>query len=96
MKVGSLVECVKPFLQPATYGEKRPKKGLIYTVRSVNIENGKTYIRLEEIINECFRYRAASGAVVYDECEFNSQHFRELQPPMEINISELIKEVEPV
>lgn len=89
MKVGSLVECIKDF---SIFRQNRkfekyetfPIKGNIYTVRG--IPNDRV-ILLEEIINPIKPYNDGNK-----ECAFDMEGFREIQPPMEINIEELMSE----
>jgi len=86
MKVGSLVECVKPFIDQkhdpyTTY----PILGEIYIVRDMEDDG----IRLEEIINEK-EFHLYKGREEYGECMFVIKNFSEVQPPMDL--SKLLEE----
>ena len=91
MKVGSLVVYVAnlEYIDMIT-----PDKTEIYTVREIilsqSIQNMVPHlgIKLEEIVN---------GTVVFmlgdtkTELTYVADHFKEIQPPMEINLEELLK-----
>lgn len=83
MRVGSLVEVVTEF--PNCYGICTPIKGPIYTVRGFHplCELG---IWLEEIDNSLHANRTEGGM----EPSFDSRQFRELLPPMSINLEEIL------
>lgn len=92
MQVGSLVECIESFNNDnrGIYKdiEKNPIVGNIYTVRNIVELNEKIGIQLEEIMNPILKYNDCIG-----ETFFNIKKFREIQPPMEINIEELMEEL---
>lgn len=58
--------------------EKAPKKGVVYTVRSIH---PKGYaIRVNEIINkERFYTDSDTGKIIYDECWFMASRFAPIQ-----------------
>lgn len=95
MKVGSLVECIKGKTgQVIANGEKvfliQPIIGEIYTIREIRespFEKGVIGILLEEIQNP-----VCSFAYVTMEPGYNIERFREIQPPMKIDIETLIHE----
>lgn len=87
MKVGSLVECLEDLQKYTTYGEITPVKGNIYTVREIFESGGDVAIRLEEIFNTPQLYNEG-----FIECGFYIKKFRELQPPLDIDIESLIEE----
>jgi hypothetical protein len=84
MKVGSIVECVKP----SNYltDDIHPVVGKIYTVREINT-NVSTGLRFEEIVNEMKMQHY--GFV--EEVSFDIKRFRELLPPDEVNLEELLE-----
>lgn len=84
MKVGSLVELIndKWIDLPLSF-ETYPVKGVIYTVRDIEEFKDGVYIRLEEIINP--KYKSYD---FYGECQFNADKFRELLPPITIDIEQ--------
>jgi hypothetical protein len=93
MQVGSLIELIndrwnvkqKAFaIDNCTF----PIKGVIYTVREFY---GDDSIRLEEIINKKHHYNDG-----YKEVSFYIHRFREIQPPMTIDISEIQHQTEKV
>jgi hypothetical protein len=86
MKVGSLVECIKSFTAKETNGENVPILGNIYTVRDITKIGGNVGLRLEEIINYPQLYKEG----VF-ECAFFIERFREIQPPLDIDIESLIE-----
>jgi len=91
MQVGSLVELINDNWNPNSkamviYGCMFPAKGVIYTVREFF---DKECIRLEEIVNKKHHYNEG-----YAECCFYIKRFREIQPPMTIDISELQHQTE--
>ena len=68
--VGDLVVCVSDdFINP--YGETLPIAGLIYTIRTLEVDGGEAFIRLAEIINDPRLY--AQGLY---ECDFRIDAFR--------------------
>ncbi len=82
MKVGSLVECIYDGLLPHTIQDgENVIKGEIYTI-SAFIANGHG-VHLEEIISDSIWHG------------FDISRFREIQPPIEINIEELMLEKQP-
>ncbi len=88
MKVGSLVECVgiKVRNPSRIWVYPVPVKNQIYTVRMIKYDslNGATIVSLEEIVNPiCYR------DIEYG---YNIEDFREIQPPMEIKLSDFILE----
>jgi hypothetical protein len=87
MQIGSLVECIEDLQKYATKGETTPIKGNIYTVREIFECDEYVAIRLEEIINTPQLYNCG-----FMECGFWIGKFRELQPPMDIEIDKLIEE----
>lgn len=87
MQTGSLVECIKDLQKYAPYGESTPIMGNIYTVREIVEIQDDVGIRLEEIVNLPQIYREG-----FNECAFHIEDFRELQPPMDIEIDKLIEE----
>lgn len=100
MKVGSIVECVKPSIRELAGFEiisniKMPIVGHIYTVRETLIREGYSAILLEEIINPKLWYKPG-----YVEICFQSSRFRELLPPIEnieeyINKNTITRQIEP-
>lgn len=87
MEVGSLVELLpRKIVTVAPNGVIFPQHNVIYTVRDIEPPNNLSCqcILLEEIINP----KAANGR----EYSFAIFCFRELQPPMEAEIKELLKE----
>lgn len=93
MKVGSLVECVELFESPHEEHQNYivPVKGNIYTVREIRKETDYgvefTTILLEECVNPKFTWNGR-----HDEASFPVEGFREIQPPMTIELSELISQ----
>lgn len=85
MKVGSLVERYKDYgeLDVTLVCGIVPEKYTPYTVREINIYG----LYLEEIINHMGPFA---------EWGYETMYFRELQPPMEISIEELLKEPQTV
>lgn len=96
MKVGSLVECVKgPARQGYqdslgnTYDFPQPEIGIIYTIRAFTHYLGvNSGILLEEIVNPEINW----GLGIYGEASFKTTRFREIQPPMDIKIEDIISE----
>lgn len=91
MEVGSLVECIKGFPVSKAEGYNVPEQGHIYTVREVDKYTDGYGILLEEVVNEK-SLLLDKGRAVYDEMSWHSKNFREIQPPMTINIENLIYE----
>lgn len=92
MQVGSLVECVNGSFDAKLIEliPHRPKKGKIYTIRTIQNYPKKNSVGLllEEIINEPLMMPNMDGLF---EPTFNIERFRELP---EMNIEELIEELE--
>ena len=76
MKVGSIVECVKPSGWPEAFpmlNVKIPKVGRVYTVRGIYEKDGyQTGLYLEEIVNDPLPF-------VNVEPSFKIDEFRELE-----------------
>jgi len=95
MKVGSIVECVSnvrlPLFCPAT--TKTPTVGCIYTIRDMtrSPRSGSMHVHLEEIINHPWETTLDGWGEIW----FGIWHFRELLPPEECDIEQVIKEPEP-
>jgi len=89
MKVGSLVKCTVEFRCTVPYNEILPQVEMVYVVRAVDTHENTTGIQLEEIIND-ENFYMINGKLVKTECCFDVAHFKELQPPMEIDIEELL------
>lgn len=88
MKVGSLVECIDDNFRTLYYDEKCPKKGKIYTIRSIRPSHslpGSYAILLEEIINPKQKYNGG-----FMEFAFVITRFREIEfpPSLESEIKE--------
>lgn len=84
MKVGSLVECIKSFEFATKELREVPKKGKIYSIRTIGkgvARKNKTFVRLEEVVNPVVR-----GI----EPQFYIEAFREVVPPMSISVEEII------
>lgn len=84
MQIRSIVECVKIFHTgdnpiPYTF----PVMKVLYVVRSI-YEIGGVFIRLEEII--CPMHHSG-----YFELGWHIDGFKEVQPPMKIDLEELLK-----
>jgi hypothetical protein len=87
MKVGSLVECINDQPIPQTFSfEPNLKRGNIYTVTHIY---GKEFvlIRVKEIDIPFDPDHPSAG--------FWIGRFREVQPPMEISVEEILKDFEP-
>jgi len=91
MRVGSLVQCIKGFPVSKAAGYNVPEKGLIYTIREVDTYADGFGILLDEVINGN-EFFLDKGKTVYDEMSWHSQNFIEVQPPMNIDIENLIQE----
>ena len=91
MKVGSLVVYVAnlEYIDMIT-----PDKTEIYTVREIilsqSIQNMVPHlgIKLEEIVNGTVAFMLGDRKT---ELAYIADHFKEVQPPMEINLEELLK-----
>lgn len=84
MRIGSIVECIKTPKEPfdlVIY----PVKGNLYTIRGIHQSGGSVY--LEEICNKKISHLTPSKR----EPGFVFGYFRELLPPMEINIEAIIE-----
>lgn len=100
MKIGSLVCCINNGSDYATYGMLKPTKEAVYTVREIVISGtvyGKGIVRvtatedliyLEELVNQ----KIDCGYGVLVEPAYCMKDFRELLPPMEKELEELISE----
>lgn len=87
MKIGSLVECIDDKFPQTVIKYNLPKLGKVYTLRGfLNCSIG-VGVYLEEIINDKMQYRE-----MYGEKSFLISRFRELLPPISININEIIHE----
>lgn len=86
MEVGSLVVCVENFPKDCPYPIIYPTKDCIYTIRQIS-EWDITTVLLEEIVNEKYFYREGIA-----EAEFDIRGFREIQPPMTIDIELIIEQ----
>lgn len=75
-QVGQHVLCIKDITTPVSHGEVLPRKGNVYTVRSVHVTADT--IRLAEIVNPPHRYISPTGNIVFDECFFRTVNFRPL------------------
>lgn len=92
MRVGSLVELVNDnWVDPPSCGEIYPVKGVIYTIREIK-DNG--FIRLEEIVNRTELLLADNGRLEITEIAFYEKKFREIMPPMEICIENILDKVQ--
>lgn len=99
MQVGSLVECIHDFEKEpyywSNYNINYPVKNSIYTIREVVIRRDKRNdishgLLLEEIVNAPQLY--TDGMV---ENAFHVDAFREIQPPMDIDIQQLLPQKQP-
>lgn len=82
--------CIHTFYERhGEVGIIRPVANTIYTIRGFTKDNGKTGVLLEEIVNPPLHYENGDH-----EISFYIKHFRELQPPMDIQISDLLPESE--
>jgi hypothetical protein len=73
MKIGCKVICVSDCFDPLAYGEVKPVKGRVYTIRDV-VPRGKDFpcgLRLQEIDNALYNY---NGELT--ECSFDIRAFR--------------------
>jgi hypothetical protein len=88
MRVGSLVVCINAKGFEWTV-EKPLVKDEIYTVRSIDNDPTltETGIRLEEVYNDPDTHGY--------EWTYRISRFREIQPPMKVNLAELMTEFEP-
>lgn len=93
MKIGSLVECISTFTGVDNfYGDQLPTVHNLYVIRDMEEVEGDIGIRVEEIINP-LHYFVDNGRRIQKEISFLIDKFREIQPPMEINIEELMVEL---
>jgi len=97
MRVGSLVELVNDNWDSYDfqYGEARPIKGEVYTIRTLESTRLGKAVRLEEIVNRKHVY-VHFGKPVKEEIAFSALRFRELQEPIDLeavmsNEDELVK-----
>ena len=70
------VVCIHTFEKQedtAKFGVVLPKKGEMYTIRTIGKVEGNIYLRFNEIVNPSLPY--ASGV---DECQFWEERFRKL------------------
>lgn len=67
--VGQKVVCVQ---DTELRREITPRRGEVYTIRSIHPYNGRIYFRLVEIVNEPRLYSTG----FYGECFFNREGFR--------------------
>lgn len=88
MRVGSLVECIKTM--SCNYNVVMPKIKSIYTIRDVKkfdcVNFSGIGILLEEIVNAKFKF--VTGL---EEPYFHIEFFRELLPPIEISIENILE-----
>lgn len=95
MKVGSLVELVDDNWPRPVYtnivnkGCRFPVKKTIYTVRAFPTADS---IVLEEIVNPIIFGKLGRGGTGWAEPTFSVKRFKELMPPMEISVEEILKE----
>lgn len=93
MEVGSLVTCIRTHSSVARFTDGTiaydivyPIVGNIYTIRNiVKCPNGQLGLYLEEIINPIYKTEDNRDM----EVRWAIERFREIQPPMTIDISEL-------
>lgn len=92
MKVGSLVELVYDnwylLEKLSKLGVVYPVKGKIYTIREIVFSQEGCGVLLEEIINPKI-HNTRNGMVEHG---FRIERFRELLPPMQISIEEILEE----
>lgn len=86
MKIGSLVQCIKDFPNSKKNGFNVPVKGNIYTIRAFD-NDSQIFILLDEVYN---KMEAFSDG--YGEPSWLAKNFIEIQPPMNIDIENLIHE----
>jgi hypothetical protein len=89
MKVGSIVECVKPSNYQTD--DVHPVVGKLYTVREINTTVSPA-LRFEEIVN---KVKLQHYGLVEEIC-FDIKRFREVLPAGTISLEELLEEVAPV
>jgi len=99
MQVGSLVECIDSTIgYIVALGKQIPlsslSKGSYYTIREIRPcrFSGVLGVLLEEISNHIVMHKDGSAS----EGAYNINKFREIQPPMEISINEIISEKDKV
>jgi len=88
MKVGSLVKCIRSTVIINPFWEGTPAiAGEIYTIRDLlpNPSNGAPVIYLEEMKNAINTF---SGK----EYGYSPDDFREIQPPMEVSLEQILQE----
>lgn len=93
MKIGSLVVCLRSewFNNEETTPIIKPKKDILYVVRGTHRVHGEAGITLEEIINPPQQFSTG-----FEEPHFNVVGFREMQPPMEVSIEEILEETQKI
>jgi hypothetical protein len=87
MHLGSLVECIKGFPVSKRNGLNVPEKGIIYIIRGFYPNCDGLGVFLEEVVNP--QQHFVQG---YMEPSWDAKSFREVQPPMNIDIENLIHE----
>lgn len=93
MKVGSLVECITAFTgERNLYRDQLPVLGDLYVVRDIEQIKKEIGIKVEEIVNPLHNFMV-NGIMILTEINFIIDKFREIQPPMEICVDELIEEL---
>lgn len=94
MQVGSIVQLINDNWDSELrkmaeeYNTIFPVKNKDYTIRSIVTEQGLTGISLEEIINPKVEWKSG-----YHELRFQIARFKELLPPMKLEIEELLEEL---
>ena len=94
MKVGSIVQLVDDnWKQPQhskaiALGITFPVKNKDYTIRTIDGRSGGFWLTLEEIINEERQFND-----FYGEPTFSIKKFKELLPPIDINLEEILEEL---
>jgi len=91
MKVGSIVECVKPPVRSLSIieramGVKQVMVGEVLTIREIVMSDEHVCLLFEEVVNPKIHYCSGVGELVHRACRF-----RELLPPEEI--AEALEEV---
>lgn len=69
--VGQKVVCIKNGWDSLTYNEVGPAFRSVYTIRTIDAEDGDAMLRFEEIVNEVHNYREGQH-----ECQFWARWFR--------------------
>lgn len=87
MQIGSLVKCLKGFPIAKAQGMNVPIKDNIYTIRGFDNDECESFILLDEVVN-------AKDAFIdgYGEPSWLAKNFKEIQPPMNIDIENLMQE----